>query len=694
LIRNLAIIALLMISLLAGLIINDYYSIPAKSLVIFYTSNLRGQIKPFSGTVMDRHYEKAGGLAFIKGFIQNSAEVFNYNPAHTLLLDTGDALFGTAEASLTMGEVPLRLMSLAGFDAMAIGNMEFEYGLQQLKSFIMSHHLPMLACNYHDLSSPVGNTFQPGKIIEKGGIKVGIIGLGHGDLARNTRPENIIDIEISDLKASVQETAAKLKAKGAEILILLSHHPELNSFKDPGTLFPDIDIIIGDLIGPGNAYAARPLICQTAPNRGGGLGMVKVSFVGGKWDLARSVKRIFPINAHQIKPDQELAAEISRVEAKIDTLLEEQITTSNGRFNRSYSEESEVGNLIADCMKEVGQTQVALQNSGGIKSEIHKGPVTLRTLYNILPFENNLVTLSLKGWELENLIEESLAGNAGFLQSSGINCIYSSSNPPGFRIIQIDINNVPLEFNKTYTITVNDFMAENDKDWPELYHAEDKKVLGLMRESFEDYLRNQASITPRLEQRFKDFEKLDETLRIQALSFELATLPESIKHNGEITSEYSRLLAEVCRLETQSDFALIPVSLVLPTREKLKIVTPARVISDFATKEGISSIELPGKTLKKIVDASLNSATTPLAFSGFSVEKLEGGKNKIIAWDSNFNPDNIYKVALNENFPLYSEGYYDLRAYNRIKHSNDIRRSFINGLRRRNGQVKIKRAIY
>ncbi|MGM0599915.1 MAG: 5'-nucleotidase C-terminal domain-containing protein, partial [Candidatus Rifleibacteriota bacterium] len=353
-----------------------------------------------------------------------------------------------------------------------------------------------------------------------------------------------------------------------------------------------------------------------------------------------------------------------------------------------------VGNLIADSMKKVGKTQIALQNSGGIKGEIHEGPVTLRTLYNILPFENNLVTLSLKGWELENLIEEGLAGNAGFLQSSGISCIYSSSNPPGFRIIQIDINNTPLEFNKTYSLTVNDFMAENDKDWPELYHADDKKVLGLMRENFEDYLRNQASITPKLEKRFKDFEELDETLRIQALSFELATLPESIKHNGELTSEYARLLAEVCRLETQSDFALIPASLILPTREELKVITPARVISDFASKEGIITLKLPGKIIEKIINASMDSATTPIAFSGFSVERLEAGENKIIAWDSNYNPDNIYEVALNENFPLYSEGYYDLRAYNRLKYSNDIRRSFINGLRRRNGQVKIKRAIY
>jgi 2',3'-cyclic-nucleotide 2'-phosphodiesterase (5'-nucleotidase family) len=681
-------------ALLIGLIAKDHYSIPTRNLVIFYTSNLRGQIKPFNGTVIDRHYEKAGGLAFIRGFIKNSGQIFNYKPENSILLDTGDALFGTAEASLTMGEVPLTLMGKAGYDAMAIGNLEFEYGFDRLKFFVNTRHVPMLGCNYRDLTAPLGETFKPGMILEKGGVKVGIIGLGHGDLARNTRSDNIVNLEISDIRTSVQNTATLLKNQGAELIILLSHHPELGEIDYPEKVFPDVDIIIGDLIGPGHSLKARPMICQTAPQRGGGIGMIKISHVGGKWDLDRGFQRIFPIDADKILPDVELAAEISRVESKIDILLDEVITHSRGDFNRAYSEESAAGNLIADSMRSISKTDVALQNSGGIKASLKAGPVTLRSLYDMLPFENNLVTLDLKGWQLENLIEESLAGNSGFLQASGITCTYSSSNPPGFRIIQIDIGDEPLEFANSYSVTVNDFMAANDLDWPELKHAGNKKVLGLMRENFEKFLRNQQEIIPPDTRRFNDFEELDETLRIQSLSFELAELPEAITHDGTFNSQYLSLLAEVIRLETKADFSIVPLSILINTREKLKTITPARVLSDFSTSEGVKVIEMEGKVLEQVLKAAVSSSATPTTFSGLSIELHEDKKIQIFPWGGNFMPENIYKVAVPVNFPMKIEGFYDLSSLKSEKFFNDIRRCFINGLRRRNGKVETKRAIF
>ena len=376
-VRNLAVLALVLICMLAGMIAYDYMKIPSRNLVIFYTSNLRGQIKPFSGTVLDRQYDQVGGLAFIKGFINDTSKAFNFNPEQVLLLDTGDALFGTAEASLTMGEVPLRLMGKAGYDAMTIGNMEFEYGFEALKKFVNSNHVPMLACNYRDVTSPVGDTFKGSMLIDKGGIKVGLVGLGHGQLARNTRQDNIVNLEITDMKSSVQKAAAMLREKGAEVVVLISHHPELGGLENPAEIFPDVDIIIGDLIGPGSIVSGKPMICQTAPGRGAGVGMVKVSFVGGKWDIARGFQRIFPVDASKYSPDADLATEISRVEAKIDSLLDEVITKCTGNFSYSYTEESSIGNLIADCMRETAGTQVALANSGGIKTSLSQGAVTL-----------------------------------------------------------------------------------------------------------------------------------------------------------------------------------------------------------------------------------------------------------------------------------------------------------------------------
>jgi len=693
-VRNLAVLALLLICMLAGMIAYDYMKIPSRNLVIFYTSNLRGQIKPFSGTVLDRQYDQVGGLAFIKGFINDTSKAFNFNPAQVLLLDTGDALFGTAEASLTMGEVPLRLMGKAGYDAMTIGNMEFEYGFEALKKFVSSNHVPMLACNYRDVTSPVGDTFKGSMLIDKGGIKVGLVGLGHGQLARNTRQDNIVNLEITDMKAAVQKAAALLREKGAEVIVLISHHPELGGLENPAEIFPDVDIIIGDLIGPGSVVSGKPMICQTAPGRGAGVGMVKVSFVGGKWDIARGFQRIFPVDASKYQPDADLATEISRVEAKIDSLLDEVITKCTGNFSYSYTEESSIGNLIADCMRETAGTQVALANSGGIKTSLSQGPVTLRHLYDILPFENNLVAVELSGWQLENLIEESLSGKTGFLQASGLNCTFSSSNPPGFRIIQIDVNNQPLEFNSTYTIAINDFMHANDYDWPELTQGKNAKVKGLIRENLERYLRRQSELAPAAEKRFQDFEEVDETLRIQALSYVLASLSVPLSHDSTLDSEYCRLLAEVIRLETAADFCFIPVETLTRTREPLSEITPARVISDFTTSEGVRVIEIDGANVEKMLRWSIASGGTPLAFAGFSIEKSDNGDGKIFPWNGNFAADNIYRVAITENLPSRVSGYHDFSGAASHKVFNDIRRAFINGLRRRNGQVEIRRALY
>jgi len=337
---------------------------------------------------------------------------------------------------------------------------------------------------------------------------------------------------------------------------------------------------------------------------------------------------------------------------------------------------------------------VALANSGGIKTSLSEGAVTLRHLYDILPFENNLVAVELSGWQLENLIEESLSGKTGFLQASGLSCTFSSSNPPGFRIIQIDVNNQPLEFNSTYTVAINDFMHANDYDWPELAQGRNAKVKGLIRENLEKYLRRQPELAPAAEKRFQDFEEVDETLRIQALSYVLASLSTPLSHDSTFDSEYCRLLAEVIRLETAADFCFIPVETLTRTREPLSEITPARVISDFTTPEGVRVVEIDGANIEKIMRWSLASEGVPLAFSGFSIEKSENGDSKIFPWNGNFAADNIYRVAITENLPSRVSGYHDFSGAVSRKVFNDIRRAFINGLRRRNGQVEIRRALY
>ena len=690
-VRNLAIITCILISILGGMLIYDYFQIPSKNLIIIYTSNLRGQIKPFEGTVEGRQYNQVGGLAFIKGFIKKMSQPFSYKPEEVLLLDTGDAIFGTAEATLTMGEMPLRLMSKAGYDAMAIGNMEFEFGFEALKNFAQSNIIPMLACNYRDVSSPIGNTFKPGIIVEKSGVKIGVIGLGQNDIARNTRQDNIINLEVTDMVNSVQNTASLLKEKGAEIIVLLSHEPTIGNNPNLPKMFPDVDIVIGDLIGPASTnFGQKPLVCQTAPGRGAGVGIIKIVYQSGKWQVEQGLHRILAIDSSAVEPDAELSQEISKFESKIDNLLDEVVTTSKGQFNHSYLEESTIGALIADSMKEATGADVALTNSGGIKSVIYEGQVTLRNLYEILPFENNLITVELPGNELETLIEQSLCDSkSGFLQSSGITCLYSTINPGGCRIIQLDINDKPIEFNSTYTVAINDFMYANTMDWPELSAGKNPKIRGMIRESFKDYLKKRSSISPNSVSQYKESD--DDVVTRFPLTTELVTLSTPVTQDVKTHYEYSTLVCEMIRKETQSDFALMPASLVRRTREPLQVVTMSKVLSDFSSKEGVSVVEMTGKMINTVLADSFK-AQNNISFAGFSIEKTDNSF-KIYPWNDSFEEDTLYKVAVNEGF---------VDQLNNITHSNlkknkrfsDIRRTFIDGLRKVDGKVELKRVFY
>ena len=690
-VRNLAIVTIILVCILGGMLVYDYFQIPSKNLIIIYTSNLRGQIKPFAGTVEGRQYDQVGGLAFIKGFIKKMAQPFNYKPEEVLLLDTGDAIFGTAEATLTMGEMPLKLMNKAGFDAMAIGNMEFEFGFESLKNFAQSNYVPMLACNYRDVSSPVGNTFKPGIIVEKGGVKIGVIGLGQGDIARNTRQDNIVNLEVTELVNSVQNTAARLKEKGAEIIVLLSHDPTVANNANLSKTFPDVDIVIGDFIGPASInFGQRPLVCQTAPGRGAGIGIIKIIYQSGKWQIEQGLHRILPIDCSAIEPDNELNLEISKFESKIDNLLDEVVTTSTGQFNHAYLEESSIGTLIAESMREASGADVALTNSGGIKSVIYEGKLTLRNLYEILPFENNLITVELPGNELETIIEQSLCDSkSGFLQSSGINCIYSDMNPAGCRLIQIDINDKPIEFNATYTVAINDFMYANSLDWPELASGKNAKIRGMIRESFREYLKKRKNISPSSTPQYK--ESNDDVVNRFPLTTELVTLSKPVTQDPNTHYEYATLVCEMIRQETNSDFALIPSSFINRTREPLEVVTMNRIFSDFTSKEGVYVVEMTGEMIKNVLTDSFK-AQNNISFAGFSVEKTEDSI-KIYPWHDSFESDSIYKVAINENF-IDQLGRTTHSTLKKSKRFSDIRRTFIDGLRKVDGKVELKRVFY
>lgn len=695
LIRNLTILTLILCAILGGLLLKDHMSIPSRHLVLFYTSNLRGQINPFQGEVSDRVYEKAGGLAFLRALIDDTMKTYRLDPKKALLLDTGDSLFGSPEASLTMGEVPFELLQKAGYDAIAVGNLEFEFGLDTLRRFISSNKLPMLACNYRDLASPLGNTFSGGILLDKDGIRIGVVGLGMVDLARNTRQENIMQIEISDMHAAVQKTAVSLKAQGAELIILLSHQPALDTRQDLAELFPDVDIIIGDLIhNPSPFQGKRPLVLPTPPARGAGVGMLRIPFIGSEWSLEKAVQTVLPVDAAHITPNAGLVNEISRVEAKVDSLLEQVIAVSKGNFKRSFGDESSMGNLITDSMRASAKTDIAFLNSGAIKAALSSGPVSLRDLYDALPFENTIIRTELAGWQIENIVEEGLSGRGSFVQTSGLTCTCSTLNPPGFRLVQITIGDEPLDSMRMYSVAATDFMLNTPQNWPELHSGKNVRAFGLLRENLKLYLASMSVIVPSVEHRYIDVPDGDVTLRLQSLSIEQASLSNPVLNDGTHDSPYGRLVADVLRVETDSDFALMPVTDIHGMNDPLAVLTPARLIGDMPKISGVSTVIVPAPTLQRLIEGMLATGSVPLCFAGFSIEIKDNKLSKIFPWQGDFELQRKYKVAIPSDLPEKLGALGGLASLTATPFSTDLRRTFMNGVRKVGGKIELHRAVY
>ncbi|NLM16106.1 MAG: bifunctional metallophosphatase/5'-nucleotidase [Candidatus Riflebacteria bacterium] len=692
--RNLMMLTLALTLIMVSLYIGDFVKKPSRQIIIFYTSNLRGQIKPFSGLVGDVNYKELGGMAFIKSYIDKTVKLQGIDPANVLVLDTGDALFGTAEATLTMGETPLSIMEQVGYDAMAVGNFEFEFGMETLRKFVGLKKVPMLAANYKDLNERPGlKTFEPFLLVTKGNVKCGIIGLGLDDIARNTRQENIVDLEVKDLVTSANEAAKQLKAQGADLVILISHNPMLASHINHVQHLQNIDVVISDFVNAKMRTNEPPMICLSPPSRGAGVGVLKLTEKAGKWELNLFNNMVAFLDSSSLQPDPEINRTIASLESQLDTLLNQPLTYCKENFATKYNAESDMGNLITSLMKEITGADIAMTNSGGIKAGFSEGPLLLRNLYEAIPFDNNLFMVTLKGWEIENLVEQSLTGRGTFLQSSGIDCLYTMENPKGFRILQIFINDIPLEAESEYTVAINDFMYKNSIDWPEFSSNKTNKVCGLFRDEMRKLLRTKPAISPDKKQHYV-LSHEGRQLHRQPLTypeFPYANLQEPDKNKDK----FRRSICELMRQEAGTDIAILPASVFKRDKNyNFSTVTPQVLVDTLYDNVDIYTLDIQGASLAKYIKERMQQMqTSELLFTGFSLENKSGksSEHAIINWSGIFSEDHIYSLAITR------QGLDDIISYaygQPVNRFNDIRRLTVNGLKHQEGFPELRSAFY
>jgi 5'-nucleotidase len=423
-----------------------------------------------------------GGAARLKNAIdQTRAGLAGKN---VLLLNAGDNFQGSLFYTTYKGAAEAEFLNLMKFDAMTVGNHEFDDSEDGLKIFLDKVQFPVVTANVlASYKSVIKDRIVPSLVLDVGGQKVGIVGAVANDTDELATPGPNIMIGIDD--KAIGDEVQKLKAQGINKIIALTH---VGYPRDLAVIakIPDVDIVVGghshSLLSNTDKSAAGPY--PTMVDNPGGykvpvvqagsyskyLGDLDVVFDDS--GVVKSAKGDPILIDSSFKPDEAVAARIKELGAPIEALKQKVVGSTAGPVDGSRdtcrAKECEMGNLVADAMldrvKDQG-VQIAFANGGGLRASIDGGDVSMGEVLTVLPFQNSLATFQLKGEDVVAALESGLSqieeGKGRFPQVAGMKYSFDPSKPPGARVVSVEVAEgtgfVPLDKAKTYGVVANNY---------------------------------------------------------------------------------------------------------------------------------------------------------------------------------------------------------------------------------------------
>jgi 5'-nucleotidase / UDP-sugar diphosphatase len=417
---------------------------------ILHLNDLHGfadPYKPFGSN------ELLGGIAYLA---TKADQLRQEKPS--LLLSAGDMIQGSNWANFFQGQSVIELMNAMKFDAMEVGNHEFDFGQDVLKKRISEAAFPVLGANVVGIEG-----LRPFVIKETNGIKIAIIGVVTEDTAITTHPKNAVGLKFLSSIDTVRKYLGELRKK-ADIVIVLSHtgHPADRILAEK---VKGIDLIVG---GHSHTKIERPVqvgktIIVQSWEHAKALGVLDLTVDAGT--IVKFDGHLEGIKPVQGQGDPAVEAIVKKYDDRMGAVLNEKVGEAEVELDGDHarSQETNLGDLVADILREVSGADAAMINGGAIRTSIKKGEIKVRDVYTVLPFDDYIVAIKLTGRQIREALEHGVSavekGEGRFPQVSGLSFTYSASSPPGKRIRRILIGGKPLDPRKEYKVATHDFLA-------------------------------------------------------------------------------------------------------------------------------------------------------------------------------------------------------------------------------------------
>ena len=534
-----------------------------KDTVILHTNDVHGRIVEEKGVIGD---------AKLATVIEQERAKSNQT---TLVVDAGDAFQGLPISNSTKGEARAEILNQMQYDAMAVGNHEFDFGLDEAKKYKEILKFPLLSSNTYVNGARL---FEASTIVDKDktveGDEFVVIGVTTPETATKTHPKNVKGVTftepIAEVNKVIEEIQAKALAEGKDYkhYVVLAHlgvdtttpvewrGSTLAEALSKNPLLKGKRVTVID--GHSHTVESTTYGDNVTYNQTGSYlhNVGKITYKSRQ--LLGNPTQITAAEAKKLEANPKVASLVKDIKAKYDAENAVEVVSNspvelNGDRENVRVRETNLGNVVADSLYQYGQTgfshptDIAVTNGGGLRETIAKGkPITKGSVIAVLPFGNTITQIQVTGQQVLDMFEKSLGSilqvdkagktvldengqpllepSGGFLQISGAKVYYDTNLAAGKRILAIQVKNratglyEKLDLEKVYYLATNDFLAAGGDGYTMLGGAREEGPS--MDAAFEDYLKT-ADLT--------QYEKVNPNSRTISVDSKTFKLPEEGK---------------------------------------------------------------------------------------------------------------------------------------------------------------------
>ncbi len=463
-------------------------SATAETLTILHTNDVHSRIEPINKYGSTCSAEDLAADKCLGGSARLATAIAEARAAsdNTILLDGGDQFQGSLFFTHYKGQAAAELMNAMGYEAMVIGNHEFDDGTETLRRFIDAVDFPVLLANADVSQDPhLADVVAGTAVIEKGGHKIGIIGVAPVDTLEVSKAGQ--DVVFFDPVPAVQEAVEKLQVQGIDRIILLSHSGLSEELRIAENV-EGLDVIVGghshSLLSNSDKRASGPYpIWVDSPNggrtavvqagsNGTHLGRLEVTF-DDNGNVVEAVGDPIPIAA-AVAEDPTIKARVAELSQPLDDLRRQVVAQTTDRIDGQRQTcrtvECQMGNLVTDAMLDRVRDQgitIAITNSGGLRASIDPGEITMGEILTVLPFQNTLSTFQLSGADIITSLESGVSqiehGRGRFPQVAGLRFTVDTQKEPNQgRVSDVRVQKdgawVPIDPAAIYGVVSNNFL--------------------------------------------------------------------------------------------------------------------------------------------------------------------------------------------------------------------------------------------